>query len=133
MHADVKADNFTFKLACLHPEPPAPEEAQTSLPRDRELVVMARKIKEIRAPWVVIGDFNDVAWSDTSYKFQRISELKDPRKGRGFFNTFNAKYPFMRWALDHVFLSEHFSLVEMRRMPYMGSDHFPIFLTCTID
>ncbi|MFP4471274.1 MAG: endonuclease/exonuclease/phosphatase family protein, partial [Bacteroidales bacterium] len=133
IHADVRAENFTFKLACLHPEPPAPEEAQTSLPRDRELVVMARKIKETPGPWVVIGDFNDVAWSDTSYKFRSISKLKDPRKGRGFYNTFNAKHPIMRWALDHIFLSHHFKVIEMRRLPYIGSDHFPIYLKCAVE
>lgn len=30
--------------------------------------------------------------------------------------------------LDHVFHSEDFRLVEMKRMPPVGSDHFPIFI-----
>jgi endonuclease/exonuclease/phosphatase (EEP) superfamily protein YafD len=133
IHADVHAENFTFKLSCLHPEPPAPEEADTSNPRDRELVLMAHKINKTPGPWAVIGDFNDVAWSDTSNRFVRISNLKDPRKGRGFYNSYHAKYLFMRWALNHVFVSDHFNMIEMKRLPYFGSDHFPIYLKCAAE
>ncbi|MBE0661917.1 MAG: endonuclease/exonuclease/phosphatase family protein [Bacteroidales bacterium] len=133
IHADVIAGNFTFKLSCLHPEPPTPEEAETSRPRDRELLLMAHKVKETPGPWVVLGDLNDVAWSDTSIKFLRISNLRDPRKGRGFYNTYDAKKPFMRWALDHVFLSDHFQVSTMKRLPNIGSDHFPIYLKCGVE
>ena len=42
------------------------------------------------------------------------------------FNTFHASYPFLRWPLDHLFHSKHFKLVEMRRLPSIGSDHFPL-------
>jgi len=129
IHADVVLDeSFVFKLRCIHPEPPAPSEADTSRPRDRELVLLAKKIKQNPAPYIVIGDLNDVAWSDTSYKFERISELKDPRKGRGFYNTFNAKLPFFRWALDHVFMSELFEVIKLKRLPFVNSDHFPVYL-----
>ena len=61
--------------------------------------------------------------------FQRISGLLDPRIGRKFINTFHASYPFLRWALDHVFHSNHFTLVSMARMPNIGSDHFPVLTT----
>ena len=80
-----------------------------------------------KRPVVVAGDLNDVAWSYTTSLFQRISRLLDPRLGRGFYNTFHAKYPILRFPVDHVFYSSSFRLVEMKRMPYYGSDHFPIF------
>ena len=76
----------------LHPEPPAPGEADTSLPRDAELVLAGREIAERGAPTIVAGDFNDVAWSHTSRLFRRISRLLDPRIGRGMYNTFHAGY-----------------------------------------
>ena len=42
------------------------------------------------------------------------------------FNTFHAEYPFLRWPLDHVFQSSHFTLVSIERMPPIGSDHFAL-------
>ncbi len=51
----------------------------------------------------------------------------DPRVGRHYVNTFHADYPLLRWSLDHVFHSTDFALVDMQRLPHMGSDHFPVY------
>lgn len=112
----------------IHPAPPAPGEAETSLPRDAELVMVGREAAKESMPVVVAGDLNDVAWSHTSRLFTRISGLLDPRVGRGFYSTFHARWPLMRWPLDHVFHSEHFTLRGMRCLPAFGSDHFPILV-----
>jgi hypothetical protein len=47
--------------------------------------------------------------------------------GRGFFNSFNANNPFFRYPLDHVFHSNDFKLIDLRRLEHVGSDHFPMF------
>lgn len=115
-------------LHCIHPEPPAPGESETSTERDAELLTVGKKIVNEEVPSIVAGDLNDVAWSYTTRLFIKISGLLDPRMGRGFFSTFHAKYALMRWPLDHIFISHHFKLLNIKRLPYYGSDHFPILL-----
>ncbi|MBY6064424.1 endonuclease [Pseudidiomarina sediminum] len=129
IQADVEMpDGQTVRLHCVHPAPPSPTENETSQPRDRELIQIAKRAAQETMPVIVAGDLNDVAWSPTTREFIKLSNLQDPRQGRGFFNTFHTQLPFLRWPLDHLFHSEHFMLVEMRRLPKFGSDHFPLLI-----
>jgi endonuclease/exonuclease/phosphatase (EEP) superfamily protein YafD len=128
MQAHVRLPNgVRVWLNCVHPRPPAPGEDNESTQRDAELIIVGKRVADSRDPVIVCGDLNDVAWSRTTRLFQKISCLVDPRKGRGFVSTFHAKYPPLRYPLDHVFHSPDFRLVVMRRLPYIGSDHFPVF------
>ncbi len=121
-------DGARVWLNCVHPRPPAPGESDDSLPRDAELLLVGERVREAQEPVIVCGDLNDVAWSRTTRLFQKVSRLVDPRKGRGLYSTFHARVPFFRWPLDHVFHSDSFRLVALRRLGYVGSDHFPVFV-----
>lgn len=127
IHTRVKLrSGELLELRCLHPRPPAPQEAKDSRPRDAELIRIGRELKGKNVPAIVLGDLNDVAWSRTNYKFQEISALLDPRVGRGFYHTFHARYPVLRYPLDHCFHTKHFRLVSFKRLRKFGSDHFPV-------
>ncbi|MGV3599785.1 MAG: endonuclease/exonuclease/phosphatase family protein [Dyadobacter fermentans] len=118
-----------IQLFCVHPTPPVPGENLHSTERDKELLLVAKEVKASRLPCIVVGDLNDVAWSYTTDLFTKISGLLDPRIGRGFYNTFHAGMPLLRFPLDHVFCSTDFKLVELARLENFSSDHFPILLS----
>ena len=122
-----------LRLYCLHPRPPTPNEAWYSTLRDAELLVVGDHIANQDESCIVAGDLNDVAWSPTTQLFQRISGLLDPRVGRRFMNTFHVNYWLLRWSLDHVFHSNDFSLVDMKLLESIGSDHFPVYTVLHYD
>jgi endonuclease/exonuclease/phosphatase (EEP) superfamily protein YafD len=123
------SDGAHVWLHAIHPRPPEPLRDQDSAPRDAELMKVAKAIRDRpEGPTIVAGDLNDVAWSHTTSLFLKESGLLDPRLGRGFYNSFNARNPLFRFPLDHVFHSRHFRLVDLRRLENVGSDHFPMLV-----
>jgi endonuclease/exonuclease/phosphatase (EEP) superfamily protein YafD len=127
-HVQLPDGRTWVRLYGLHPKPPVPQESKTSTKRDAELLLVGKKVNRRDEPTIVFGDMNDVAWSHSSELFRRVSGLLDPRVGRGLMPTFHADYSLLRWPLDHVFVSPHFQVVDMHRLPHVGSDHFPIFV-----
>lgn len=131
--ADIRTGNGkVFTMYCLHPKPPVPGESESSTDRDAEILIIGKEAKNCKKPVIVAGDLNDVAWSYTTNLFLKVSELLDPRIGRGFFSTFHANYWLLRWPLDHVFCSSHFYLKKLKRLRSIGSDHFPIFIEVSL-
>lgn len=115
-----------FRLYTVHPLPP--KVGQDTTDSDAELVMIGKEARAAGEPAIVAGDLNDVAWSYMTRLFQKVSRMLDPRIGRGFYNTFNAKSKLLRVPLDHVFHTGEFRLVALRRLPKFGSDHFPILV-----
>ncbi|HEX8563431.1 MAG TPA: endonuclease/exonuclease/phosphatase family protein [Flavobacterium sp.] len=130
--ADIPFKGETVRIFGVHPAPPVPQEAKYSTDRDAELLMVGQEAKRYKGPCIVMGDLNDVAWSYTTKLFLKSSGLLDPRRGRGMYSTFHAKYFLLRWPLDHFFVSKHFHLVDMRVERHIGSDHFPISISLVL-
>ena len=125
LRAEVRLRNGqTVDLYCVHPQPPAPR--QDSTERDCELLIVAQEIWERGRPAILVGDLNDVAWSRSTLQFSRVGALLDPRRGRGFYNTYPAQFPGFRYPLDYVFATRHFDVCRMQVLPRFGSDHLPL-------
>lgn len=129
IHGYIRLENGErIKFHCLHPKPPSPTEDATSTNRDAELLLVGREINPEKESILVFGDLNDVAWSRTTKLFQKLSGLLDPRIGRGFYNTFHVDHVLLRWPLDHVFHTGDFTLINLKRLKSIDSDHFPVFV-----
>lgn len=115
-------------LFVVHPRPPVPGHEDDSRERDAEIIMVGREARKEKGGVIVAGDFNDVAWSETTELFQEVTGYLDPRLGRGFFNTFHAKMPIFRWPLDHIYHSPQFKLIKIERGDEVGSDHFPMYI-----
>ena len=126
-------DGFEFVFFGIHPPPPSPTEEETSKERDGDLLSVAKRAKKIKKPIVVIGDFNNVAWSKSSILFRKISHLIDPRVGKAFVSTFHAKYRLLRFPIDLMFHSENIFITELKTLENFGSDHLPVYCEFLID
>jgi endonuclease/exonuclease/phosphatase (EEP) superfamily protein YafD len=115
----------------VHPRPPSVLQDTTG--RDIELVRLALEIKARGTPAIVLGDLNDVAWSPTTSILMKSGDLLDPRRGWGFYNTYPARWPGLRYPLDYVFNTRHFKICSMRVLPAFGSDHLPLIAELSLD
>ena len=115
-----------INLWAVHPKPPVPGESDDSKAKDSEIMKVAFEAENSELPVIVMGDFNDVAWSKVTELFQKTARLLDQRRGRGFYSTFSAHSRIVRFPLDYIFCSPDFGLIKMERLPKNGSDHFAI-------
>ncbi|MDT0690081.1 endonuclease/exonuclease/phosphatase family protein [Salegentibacter sp. F188] len=122
-----------IQLFTIHPTPPMPQHNPSSSDRDAEMMIIAKKARDSKLPVIVAGDFNDVAWSSTTGLFKTVGGLLDVRIGRGFYNTFDATSSILRWPLDHFFVTEDFRLVNCKTISGIDSDHFPFYLTLSLE
>lgn len=124
-------DGTTFRFVGLHPRPPTP--GVSTQQRDAQIYYAAGFAAKSGVPLIATGDFNDVAWSDTSQSFKHVGRYLDPRIGRGFFATFDADRPWLRFPIDQFYVTPDVAVVSIERRGYIGSDHFPMAATIRLD
>jgi len=129
----LKSD-YRCKLYTVHPPPPTyfEEMPDNKGKEEKELTLVGDKIKKDTLPVVVIGDMNDVAWGKTERLMQSGEKLKDVRVGRGAFNSFSAHSWWMHWPLDHIFVTEEFSVADLKLLDNCGSDHYPVYVELSL-
>lgn len=126
-------DGIPFVFFGVHPPPPSPSEEETSKERDGDLLAVAKCVKDLNKPVLVMGDFNNVAWAKSSSLFRRVSGLIDPRRGYGLVSTFHADYRLLRVPIDLLFHSTDIFIEDFKTLSHIGSDHFPMYCSFYID
>lgn len=122
-------DGRRFRLIATHPVPPTYFEKLPDNKGQREVALseIGKRVRDVDLPVLVAGDLNDVAWGNTDRLTETEGALADVRVGRGFFNSFDATNPLMRWPLDHALVTEEWSVVGIERLRDVGSDHYPVY------
>lgn len=124
----ISKDKYAFTLFAIHPPPPSPTEEQNSNERDGELLSVAKKVRANNDSSLVVGDFNNVAWSRSSKLFRKTSQMIDGRIGKGLISTFHAEYWLLRYPIDLMFHTADIFVTELKRLEHFGSDHFPLLV-----
>ncbi|WOI57312.1 endonuclease/exonuclease/phosphatase family protein [Palleronia sp. LCG004] len=132
LFAELETDaGNRFRFIGLHPRPPVPGNSTDD--RDAQIIFSARFAREQDMPVIAVGDFNDAAWSDTSRRFKHVGGYVDPRVGRGMIASFDAKSRLLRAPIDQFYATPDIGVVEFRRGPAVGSDHFPMISRIELD
>ena len=128
-HAQVQLPSGkTFEFHGVHPVPPYPKAPGTVKDKEVALVKVGEMVASNPLPAVVAGDLNDVAWARRERLFEQDGLLNDVRIGRGIYSTYSAKSAIIKWPLDYVYATREFAVIDFRRLPEFGSDHYPIYI-----
>lgn len=124
LEAVVEAPDGPFRIVAVHPVPPiGAEQAAT---RNRQLGVLADRLRGGDEPLIVCGDFNLSPYSPHFRRFAIDSGMADVRRGQGPGFSWPAFLPLLGIPIDHCFTRGPFDVATVERMAPVGSDHYPV-------
>ncbi len=127
------SENLKISLYSAHPVPPVSYIYTTQ--RNEDIMQMTNMIKEDSSTNIIfLGDFNITPYSPF---------FKDVLKTTGLKNQYTSLLPLPSWPstyyeyifqipIDHILHKGDLELVDKRRGPAMGSDHYPLVATFAI-
>ena len=125
IEVQLTIDEHHFYLLTSHPIPPLG--ATYSKYRNQQLKELAMRASEIDQAKLVVGDLNITPWSPHYKQLEQNTGLSNSRNGLGLLNTWPAQLPLLGIPIDHILMSNHFSLVNLETGPNIGSDHLPLY------
>lgn len=127
VEARVDVLGTRVRVLGVHLRPPTSQ--QWANERNEQLDALGDLLGASSEPTAVIGDFNVTPFSPYLSRMMREAALKDARRRRGLSFTWPTFLPVFGIPIDHCLVSEEFSVLEHRRGPAFGSDHYPIVVT----
>lgn len=113
-----------YKVYLLHAFPPIGKYG--TLLRNRYLETMSNHIAKEEGPLVVCGDFNVTQWKAVFSNFLEVSGLNYAHN-----SATPRTWPVLGnralLSIDHCLVKD-IKVIEYRRGPNIGSDHFPLYL-----
>ncbi len=102
-----------------------------------QILLMTEEFKQIETPLVVTGDMNCTPWTYLSADLLRKCNLSDSRNGFGLQLSWPAPFswrmcPIVLLPIDNCFVSPQISVRKRVVGPFVGSDHYPVFVELEI-
>ncbi len=120
----LEVDTQELHLLVTHLDSPVRVPA---IRRNRQLNALGKHLQDIRPPVLVVGDLNVSMWSPYYKKFEKLSGLRNGRKGFGILPTWPSFFhPLVQIPIDHCLISPDLSLSEIHTGANVGSDHLPL-------
>ena len=121
IEARVRWRGEFIDIVAMHPMPPLSPLFHAI--RDKKLRAAADAAAASRSPTVLIGDLNATPWSSA---FSGLAD-RGLRRATGVKPSWPAVASGMIGIpIDHVLVTPHWSLVDSRQGPSLGSDHLPV-------
>lgn len=134
IHVQVDKDQQTINIVALHLSAMQTQAGYDA--RKKELKAINEQLKKMPYPTIVLGDTNSSNWSPSIKTFLQDTDLKDTQEGFMTIPTWPARTgklienlwipPFV--AIDNIFVSKDFDVLERKVGPPLGSDHLPIMV-----
>jgi endonuclease/exonuclease/phosphatase (EEP) superfamily protein YafD len=139
VHFQIIKDNQIINIVVLHLS--AMQTPAGYNDRQSELQTLQKQMKNSKYPTIVLGDTNCSNWTSSIKSFLNSANLKDTQEGFITIPTWPARTgkiikdifipPFV--AIDNIFVSKDFDVLERKVGPALGSDHMPIFAKLVLD
>lgn len=110
----------------VHPPSPSPSDAADSRRRNLQLDHIAETVANQVSPLIVAGDFNTSPWSPHFRDLLAATGLRNAADGHGWIATWPAWLWPARVPIDHVLIRGPVIAADVRRGPFIGSDHYPL-------
>src|SRR5690606_12763568 len=101
--------------------------------RNRQLERLAALRAASPEPLLVLGDFNCTPFSPHFRDWLDAGGLRTTLARRGVGISWPTFLPVLGIAIDHVVVSSEFTVLEHRRLPAFGSDHYPIMARIALE
>lgn len=102
---------------------------QASRRRNSQLDLLARLARSTPVPLVVLGDLNVTAFSPHFEALLSRGGLHCAAVGHGWQPTWPTLLPPAGIQIDHALVSADLTVLEFKRGPRIGSDHWPVLIT----
>ncbi|NOK59532.1 MAG: hypothetical protein GFH27_549285n56 [Chloroflexi bacterium AL-W] len=112
-----------------HPWPPIGRWGQLHRDQMADITAIAAQSS---GPLIVAGDFNASQWSYAVQNLAQMSRVEDARYGFGFQKTWSLN-PLFGLPLDHVLVSEEWTVTDYFQGDAGGSDHVPLIVDLRLE